>query len=259
MALKNNKYTRWIAFLGCLCFFLRGHSAADFEFNKTIRALIAADDARAALFTRIPSPKLEYLCVSLGFNCTPALNLNQNKLRMWSFPFDWNQTSLRGLCDILDNNFIDFLNVKYLDRRAGIFNSKYNMAFTHDFPVVDRGDGIHVIVDNYLDYLEDIQTKYARRIERFNNVCNLAETVYFFRLRSSYWQFDTSAQDKNSVIKLRDALLRKFPTQNWVLIVIGTDRSYQRNWNIPQVKNFYMSSDAAENEWSGIFNKLGLR
>lgn len=208
--------------------------------------------------TECADTKQEYLCVSLGYNCFPALNLEDNNLRAWAFPFDWNITSFNGLCNILENDFLDFLNPCYLDRRAGIFNAKYNIAFAHDFPVIRQSDGTDTEVANYLDFLEDIATKYQRRIKRFNSVCNLAETVYFFRLKTVNWKFDTHVQDRTSIIRLRDILMNKFPTNNWILVVIDTSLQYQHDWNIPKVKNFYISDHGRKDEWTTIFKKLEL-
>lgn len=209
-----------------------------------------------ALENKIEKP--ESLCISLGFNCEPALSLNRDKLRTQAFPFDWNITSLHGLCDIIGNDFLDFLNPFYFDRRAGIFNTKYNMAFAHDFPVVDVGDGTHTEVANYLDFLEEIQIKYQRRIERFYDACSLADKIYFFRLKTSHWKFDTCPQDKISVIKLRNVLMKKFPTDNWTLVVIADSAEYAYDWEIPRVKNFYISASKLNHEWTEIFKKLGL-
>ncbi|MDR3550955.1 MAG: DUF1796 family putative cysteine peptidase [Candidatus Babeliales bacterium] len=199
----------------------------------------------------------EYVCVSLGFNCTVAINLRNNKLRELSFPFDWNITSLYGLRELINNNFIDLLNPNYLEKKNLIFNTKYKIAFGHDFPEADTGNGMR-IVENYLDYVDEIHTKYQRRINRFYDVCNLAKTVYFFRLKSEYWIFDNTPEDKENIIKLRDALMKSFPQSNWILVAIDTSAEYQNDWAIPNVKNFYISDHGKNNEWTAIFKQLGL-
>jgi len=239
------------------CFIIAHANSEDFTTHRKIRALRLEDQKREEAIEK-DSEKQEYLCISLGFNCITALNLDRNKLRSRSFPFDWNITSLYGLCDILNNDFLDFLNPSYLDRRAGIFNAKYNMAFAHDFPVILQADGTHTEVANYLDFLEEIETKYQRRIKRFNNACNAAKTVYFFRLATANWKFDTVTQDQASIITLRDALMKKFPTNNWILVAIGTWAHYKQDWQIPNVQNFYLSAHGMNKEWTTIFQNLGL-
>ena len=233
------------------------HESFNRELDEEIRSLIAADELQEKTYRNTPLDKKKFICVSLGFNCIPALNLNKNDLRQEAFPFDWNLTSLSGLSAIIENNFVDFLNPNYFDRRAGIYNKKYNFSFAHDFPVVRQADGTDTEVTNYLDYLEDITEKYERRIKRFYNVCSMADTVYFFRLRST-WRLDRTAQPRERVIQLKDLLLKTFPSKNWVLVVIDTIPDYRGDWNIPMVKNFYISDHGHLGEWTTIFKKLGL-
>ncbi len=226
------------------------------QFDKQIQSIISEDEKKEKRSVNVGIEKYDVLCVSLGFNCTVALNFNQNQIRLLAFPFDWIMTSFTGLCELIENNFIDFLNPMYL--RQGVFNTKYNIGMPHDFPTKDRGDGVHEIVHNFLDFLPDVNEKYQRRIERFYNVCNLANKVYFFRIKAN-WKFDKDPQNLTSVIKLRNILIKKFPYDNWELIVISSsDKEYKNDWKVPKVKNFYISDDGSEKEWKEIFKKLNL-
>ncbi len=202
--------------------------------------------------------KQKFLCVSLGFNCTMAFYFKLQQLRRWSFPFDWNISSLRGVCDLIENDFIDFLNPAYLDQTIGVFNNQYKVSFAHDFPKKIGAQSAYDVVDNYVDFLDEIRTKYERRIKRFYTVCDLADTVYFFRLGFRYISFDTHGQLKEEVIKLRDALERVFPQDNWILVVIDIVPAYKSDWKIPKVKNFYVSDHGKYSEFMEIFIKLGL-
>lgn len=244
-------------FVVCFNLFqLTGISIPDIEFKDYIRSLILKDeeDIKGSDFVCC-----EQLCISLGFNCTMALQLNNNQLRKRAFPFDWNITSLQGLCAAIDNHFADFLNPQYLTARTGpayvpgITNLKYNIAFAHDFPDVEG-----IAPSNYLDYLPDIQEKYYRRIQRFYNACNMAKKVYFFRTEFWWWPLHSDVQNKENVKKLRDILAKNFPSDNWVLVVISNDAQYKKDWKMPQVKNFYMSKEGTDNEWKSIFRKLSL-
>lgn len=222
--------------------------------NRYIQSLILNDENNEHRTQNTTPSKI--LCVSLGFNCITAVKLNQSQLRNLSFPFDWNISSLQGVCELIENNFKDFLNPVYLSKQngiPGIVNSKYNVSLAHDFPEKDG-----VVADNYQDFLEEIQDRYQRRIKRFYNACNLAETVYFFRQTFSYWPLYSCPQDKEHVIKLRNILAKTFPTNNWVLVVISNAKEYLYDWQIPNVKNFYISSKETDNEWKEIFQKLKL-
>jgi len=200
------------------------------------------------------------MCVSLGWNCFPALNFNKSSLRYASFPFDWNQTSFYGLYHLLENSFADFLNPEYLvyerPGSAGILNIKHAIAFSHDFPVVRDAQGIDHVVDNYVDYIPEIQEKYDRRIKRLYAVCSMAKHVYFFRT-CSQWSYDNQL-GKREVEMLRDLLRRLFPQNNWTLVVINREDSYRHDWQMPQVNNFYMHDENRHEEWEAIFRALGL-
>lgn len=245
---------------------VRAADALDIEINKEIRNIIINDSRKECAYAKSKQASIEkqkFLCISLGFNCFPALNLERIGLRQQAFPFDWNITSLRGLCNILENNFLDFLNPCYLNQKPaseklpavpGIFNSKYNVALAHDFP---EGPAENITA-NWQDYLPEISEKYERRIQRFYSVCDLADTVYFFRLKSTYWIFDDQPEDKASLIRLRDILRQKFPTNNWVLVVIDNSKKYKKDWGIPQIRNFYMCDTNKVEHWMHILKKLGL-
>lgn len=209
----------------------------------------------------VGEPLREVMCVSLGWNCHPAVNLLHNNIRFAAFPFDWNQTSFYGLCGLLENSFADFLNPAYLicpyPGCAGAFNTKYNTALSHDFPFVRDPQGIDHVVDNYVDHIPSIQEKYNRRIKRLYAVSSMAKKIYFFRLCPSSWGYDIQ-QGPHEMEILRDVLRRLFPHNNWTLVVIKRDHNYKNDWGMPQVKNFYISQEGNRGEWEAIFRTLGL-
>ena len=63
------------------------HNALD-NFDYLIRSYALADDVQAKLYTKDVYKNQDKLCVSLGFNCTSAFNLEKNELRKKAFPFD---------------------------------------------------------------------------------------------------------------------------------------------------------------------------
>lgn len=232
--------------------------------NDIIKKHVLAAEQQEFLRSAIISEEKEkHLCISLGFNCWPALALRVAGLHRFSFPFDWMYTSFGGMHTLIDNNFEDFLNPQFFDTRSGaavVFNWKYAITFAHDFPVMQTEDRL---VDDYKDFTEEINSKYQRRINRFYQACDLAETVYFFRLKTEAWPFDQQTQNKYDVIQLRNTLTKKFPKGNWVLVALGTTEDYKYDWNIEKIKNFYIRSyatyqDQPNPEWMHIFKTLNL-
>lgn len=235
---------------------------ASVEYKKNIESLI---NREKEYVKRTESFYFEKLCISLGFNCVTALQLEYYKLRQRSFPFDWNITSFQGLYQTIDNQFTDFLDPKCLSCKEelrcmpGVINLKYNIVFAHDFPQTNG-----VTLNNYMDYLPEIHEMYFRRIKRFYNACNMAKEVYFFRTQFCHWPLYSEIEDKKNIEKLRDILIKKFPLDNWILIAIGNDEIYKEDWMISKVKNFYMSQSGimhqsgAGEEWLSIFKILSL-
>jgi len=203
------------------------------------------------------------LCISLGWNCQVAANLRDNNLRSYSFPFDWNQTSYEGLCALIRNHFQDLLNPTYLiykaPNAAGVFNTKYNVALSHAFPTYIRDDGIRTVIEQYLDFLPGVTATYQRRIERFYDACKMADHVYFIRLGSERWRYDTYI-GKHNVTELRDILQIAFPHGNWHLVVVHNNPEYQEDWHIPKVVNIHMPTIVGDThaEWQHVLTILGL-
>lgn len=250
-SLRNFFYVSLLSNIALVC-----SAACNPEDTERILQLMREDETRDMFIEDTDQEKAKFVCVSLGYNCNTALHLNSHKLRTRSFPFDWNITSMSGLCQLLKNDFEDFLNLACLVRekdsqlmRDFIINTRYNLAFAHDFPGFSSPD-------TYLDYLEEITAKYQRRIERFKRLSTLAETIYFFRLRFDYWPLDNQPQTQESIRRLRDVLLEKFPMGNWVLVAVGTTKEYQTPWNMDKVVNFHIHNESSTDEWATIFQSL---
>lgn len=203
----------------------------------------------------------EPLIISLGFSCTVADMLRDNNLRCLAFPFDWIRSSLHGLCLLLNDDFLDFLNPHYLDfEKTFILNRKYIITFHHDFPAWKTIGRADYLKENYLEYLKDVEVKYKRRIKRLYRALNSGHTVYFFRLSSCTkpWNLDTVPQTQNEVIQLRDILLKKFSHCNFTLVVIDNDNNYKIDWKMDRIKNFYIQDPMSKDEWIKIFKTLEL-
>lgn len=248
-----------------LLFFSTWNCTAIFEFSSTIRKIEISETVSelAEQSRSINFEKENKICVSLGVACLTAEHLKRNRLRMQSFPFDWIVSSFSGICTLIKNDFQDFLNPAFLEQsplRNFIYNKKHIMAFVHDFPV--NPENSQIIVDKFLDYLTPIQVKYQRRIDRFYDVCKKANIVYFFRIRRithEIWNY-SQEQNKEDAIKLKNILHEKFPQNNWILVLINSTEEYKKDWNISQIKNFYIPNELVTNphEFDHILKKLDL-
>lgn len=159
--------------------------------------------------------------VSLGSHCEVASVLTHLKFRHASYPLDWLLTfDYAGFLLLLEEDFAHFMDTFYLSLQpAGdVLNTRYQIYLRHDWP--DR---------NFEQHLPEVQTKYLRRIARFNNLIKANTKVFFIRSA-----FDLSlGPDLPAVTPecctiafshaeaLRDMLDKKFPGLDFQLVIVN--------------------------------------
>lgn len=216
------------------------------------------------------------ICISLGADCEPAIQLRDFNLRQEAYPFDWLMIhDFRGLYTLLAEHFQHFLDKEWLEyRKAYIYNKRYDIKFFHDFPLSNKplssslqdlddhmyGGFFDSLASNFLDYLPTIAQKYKRRIKRFYIALQSGSPIYFFRTH-----YITPFQAR----KLVYFFTQNFPYLNFKLIAIHSLSHCKGNWNIPHVESFYIDPKLFSinlnemkrietSEWIKIFKKLRL-
>jgi hypothetical protein len=209
------------------------------------------------------SDNTTFECIGLGEVCTVAAALQVFELRNAAYPFDWIISRHTSLCTVLEQDFKDFLNPHFLSVRNdnhGIIN-KYGLVFVHDFPTFNyHGDledenpiDENVLSPAWINFLPDVQKKYARRIQRFHDVCSSDKKVYFIR------HLGIKSQDE--AIVLRNILKTTYPHLDFTLVVVGNNSSFEQQWGEPNIRNYHLKNTGIWNdvaEWQSIFLDLGL-
>ena len=160
--------------------------------------------------------------ISLGFFCSVALELKRLNLRSGSGPFDWVISDLKGILRLMENNFEDFLNPKFLVQNKVYpyiyVNIRYLIEFYHDFnPNIPMEAQI-----------EEIQNKYKKRIEKFYH--DITTPTLFVRYIKNQEEYDFICKTHNDII----SVLKKFNIHNdWILI--GNDEIQLNSMPIYQV------------------------
>lgn len=198
------------------------------------------------------------IVVSLGANCIPAYQSLIYGLRSASYPFDWVVSDIESIIINLEENFLHFLDIKYCSPNACWITNNYNkILFLHEY---------HEFNDECdMKFFPLIHAKYERRIERFRQLKN-QKKVYFFRYATAPAPWTTTPEDKDSAIRLRDALNVFFEYQlPFVLVMLGSDSMYSSDWAIEGIKNYYVSeewnqvaSDLMKQNFLPIFKDLAL-
>jgi len=129
-----------------------------------------------------------FINISLGRNCWIATNLQEFGLRIRSFPFDWNVTSFDGLCQLIENRFEGFLDIKNLCVKSGgpgLYNNRYDCWLAHDFNEEfwkNNEQGYAVITtQEEIEHYAKVCEYYERRIQRFYDIFTIDMPIYLFR------------------------------------------------------------------------------
>ncbi len=168
----------------------------------TAAALLYGDEGGGPLF------------ISLGAHCEPTFWLKAYGLRHAAFPFDWLLTTDdEKLIELLETDFAHFLDRSCFTVFPKAFvNTCYNIEFRHE--------GEHI---------EEIFSKYPRRIERFRQLASSSRRVVFIRMSyhdaaspSIYYPNEKLLHiTPQSAFALSKALRRRFPRLDFTLLIIN--------------------------------------
>ena len=204
--------------------------------------------------------------VSLGSHCEIAMHLNSNNLRKAAFPFDWLLTcNYNHFLLLLENDFALFLDEQYLARHPShqyvIENSYYEIEFRHDWPFSD----LECNETRYSQQLQEMNTKYNRRINRFRQLRDYPGKVFFIRVAydlqndpNLYWRTtDIEQITAEEAQKLKDALDRYFPELNFALVIVNYLEDNTRGINgIDNVLEFKISKFNKHRDYTNAFFAL---
>lgn len=197
------------------------------------------------------------IAISLGTVCPVAFVLREKNIRTVAYPFDWVVVPFYGLYRTLEHDFDNFILKKNLIVQIGpnfdgVVDTDTYFVFFHDFPILndvsEQEDTVKTgkIIENFLDFYDDINNKYQRRISRFREALSSSEKVILIRYLAT----------KEEAILLRDLIRSKYPLLDFTLVII-TDNLEHKNWNEFQIENYYIPPANVWNcqsaEWLNVF------
>jgi hypothetical protein len=166
------------------------------------------------------------LFISLGSYCEPAHMLRFCNLRKKAFPFDWVISfSGESLIEILNDDFTHFLNDAFFlsyGPAGHLLHSYYHLEFLHE----GNFNG-----GQFIPLIEKLKPKYQRRIERFRQLSQYKEKVFFIRSAYQYsttdphryFKFEDNIEISDEYsLRLYNALVKRFPHLNFSLIIINS-------------------------------------
>ncbi|OKO50621.1 amino acid permease (plasmid) [Bacillus toyonensis] len=145
-----------------------------------------------------------HVIFSLGADCYVGFWLNQFKLRPFSGFLDWVRSpSLKDVNQLLNNRFINFLELQYLTfvcytpeggHNLILRDNLYNIDFVHDFLAT-------VNTPTSFPQYTEIKDKYNRRIQRFLNCTETSEWILFVRSGGTYEEAAELEKILSSMVK----------------------------------------------------------
>ncbi len=127
--------------------------------------------------------------ISLGFNCHVTVfieRLGDKDHRFYERqPFDWIGTPMWSITELISNSFADLCKRECIELRqrfvkqpsAFLTNTKYNVAFVHDY----GKNPTSISTEKW----NEVQMKYDRRISRWNATLASRRPLLFIRLEES--------------------------------------------------------------------------
>jgi hypothetical protein len=142
-----------------------------------------------------------------------------------AFPFDWTVTPFDSLCHFIETDFVTFLrpeNLCYVadDRPYAPYveDTVHGILFPHDFP---QGD-------SFLEHFEPVRQKYARRIERLQNLLDSDAKVLMIRTDLT----------KEQAEYLRDLVKKKYPRLTFVIMALTFTVEEESDWGLADIRKF---------------------
>ena len=146
--------------------------------------------------------------ISLGWFCGPAASLENLGFRTASGPFDWYISEFRGVIDVIENNFENFLIfenlVKHIDSKYYFEDKKHGFLYNHESGIEEKQD--------YKYYM--IKKKYQRRCDRF--LKNIQEPTCLFRAIKDIDEIAYINENHKEI----DKLFKRFNVENKVIYIV---------------------------------------
>lgn len=172
--------------------------------------------------------------ISLGAFCFVASELRRYEVRKKAYPFDWIITDLKSVIELIENEFLNFTALKYLEKKEEnniVFydNNAYSLIrFIHDF-------------NENCDNTVLIQDKYQRRIQRFYQDIK-SETLFVrYVINQGEYKYILKKHDKIS------KLLKSFNSNNDIIYIINDDIKINYFFNfLKNIKVYFVEKDLNE-------------
>jgi hypothetical protein len=149
------------------------------------------------------------LVVSLGQACDTSFQIRRRFGQSHSHPFDWLITPFSGLTSLIESGFEGFLRPGSVTQEHHyVLDKPTGAMFLHDFPDLAQFE-LH---------LDEVRSKYQRRIDRWNTAMHLGGRILFVR---SQQYSDNNVIYRENAKYLLQLLNAKYPKVDSHLLVVN--------------------------------------
>jgi len=105
--------------------------------------------------------------MSLGLDCTPAIELRSLGLRKTAMPFDWLRSTPSSISNCIRAEFSGYHADLRLDPVSERVVDGLGLEFTHDYPTLESYENPVRTTEGWEAYISIVNEKYQSRIQRF--------------------------------------------------------------------------------------------
>ena len=117
-------------------------------------------------WTAKPLPQ-DAVFISMGLDCTPAIELRSLGLRKTAMPFDWLRSTASAIAHCIRTDFSGYHDNLRLDTTAERVVDGLGQEFSHDYPTLESYNNTTRTLEGWEAYVPLINEKYHSRIQRF--------------------------------------------------------------------------------------------
>ena len=191
--------------------------------------------------------------IPVGGNCYFKLYFTLMKYNQETYFFDYLGSPMWAVNQLIDNGFKnlfireDYVNMNILSNKPDEYiytNKKYYLVIKHDFKNQKFKKG-EIILTN--EQFNEFQTKYERRIERFNELMNTNKNILFLRFQEHknkviYPEYEElyKKSELEYMFEFSDLIKTKFSTLKFKIIYITKDfdNKYYEDKNLIVLKDY---------------------
>ncbi len=180
------------------------------------------------------------LFVPFGSVCITSKNLRENKLQIYSMPYDWiGPVSLSLAVDFLEKGFDGLMSknmLEYYGQKEGHMHFKMpnGVTFQHDFRLKD------------LSEYDKVAAKYKRRIKRLYQSLKKATSVLFVH-------FDENYPGDGEIEKSFERLAKRYSGKKIKILYVVLSPK-EKNWQVLEDNSHYelaVVSHTSKEDWVG--------